>query len=68
MTVEIVTLHISVDHMDGHTWLLFTLILAPALILFVWTAVKVQRDTQYLPGAARPESPSEDWRAWDESL
>ncbi len=56
-----VALHISVDHMEGESWLLFALILAPALILFVWTAFKVQRDAQQVAGTAHPE-PTKDVR------
>ena len=58
MTIEIVPLHVSVAHMDGQAWLLFGLILAPAVLLFLWMVVKVQRDTHRLPRVAHPESPS----------
>ena len=58
--VEVVSLHLGVDHMDGESWLVFGLILAPAFILLMWTALTVHRDAQEMAGTDHPEPPRDD--------
>ncbi len=44
MICEITAWHISTEHMDGHAWLVFGLLLGGPLVLLFWTGLRVRRD------------------------
>ncbi len=43
---EVSALHISADGMDAHVWVVFAIVLGPALVMMVVVALRVRHDAR----------------------